>query len=513
MSGALDLTNVSIEDTYQRLIQTDGVYLYDGTGSLFNISGAISPGGSNTQIQYNNSGEFDGVPNLTWDGTTLRATGSFTGSFTGSLFGTASYALNGGVTQLLAGSNITLSPTTGKGQVTISSTGGSGGQGNTSTGSYGSFYDTTTQTNPVANIPRSMSLNTTDITNGVSISGSTNPFNTYIKTENAGVYDIQFSAQIEKTDSGTDEIVIWLRKNNINLTDTATKLTLVGNNTKVVAAWNWFVNSAANDYYQIIWQSADTGMRLYAEPANSTPGIPSVIVTANRVDQFLSNTGSFSGSFTGHLIGTASFATSSSRAVSASFAQNALIASSAQNALIASSVNTLNQDLIISDGYKIYISSPATPSAGISSYSKPISQLTVVGAYSGETIKGFAGQRLYPGELIYLYTDGLWYKADATPDSTNGPSSATSLLGMLVGSVTAEINDNIVVLLQGMVYTDSIVYSIPPEPGVPLWAGTTPGTIEISEPSTSGNVVRQVGRTITSNVIRFAPDNYFSIIQ
>ena len=84
---------------------------------------------------------------------------------------------------------------------------------------------------------------------------------------------------------------------------------------------------------------------------------------------------------------------------------------------------------------------------------------------------------------------------------------------MLVGSVTAEINDNIVVLLQGMVYTDSIVYSIPPEPGVPLWAGTTPGTIEISEPSTSGNVVRQVGRTITSNVIRFAPDNYFSIIQ
>jgi hypothetical protein len=35
---------------------------------------------------------------LTFDGTTLRATGSFTGSFTGSLFGTASFALNGGVT-------------------------------------------------------------------------------------------------------------------------------------------------------------------------------------------------------------------------------------------------------------------------------------------------------------------------------------------------------------------------------------------------------------------------------
>jgi len=235
---------------------------------------------------------------------------------TGSLFGTASYASNGGVTQLLAGPNITLSPTTGVGQVTISSTSGGGGF-NTATGSYGSFYDTTTQTNPVANIPRSMSLNTTDITNGVSVSGSTNPFNTYIKTENAGVYNIQFSAQVDKTDSGTDEIVIWLRKNGIDLTDTATTLTLPTNNSKAVAAWNWFVNSAANDYYQIIWYSADTDLRILAETAGGGhPGIPSVIATVNRVDQFLSNTGSFTGSFTGvftgSLFGTASFATSAS---------------------------------------------------------------------------------------------------------------------------------------------------------------------------------------------------------
>jgi hypothetical protein len=35
---------------------------------------------------------FGGVANLTWDGTTLYATGSFTGSFNGQLTGTASYA-------------------------------------------------------------------------------------------------------------------------------------------------------------------------------------------------------------------------------------------------------------------------------------------------------------------------------------------------------------------------------------------------------------------------------------
>jgi len=216
----------------------------------------------------------------------------------------ASYAANGGVTQLLAGPNISLSPTNGLGQVTVSATLSGSTIFNTATGSYGSFYDTTTQTNPVANIARSMSLNSTEITNGVSISGSTNPFNTYIKTENAGVYDIQFSAQLDKTDSGTDEIVIWLRKNGIDLTDTATSVSLVGNNAKNVAAWNWFVSSAAGDYYQIIWYSPDTSVRLFAEVAGGGhPGIPSVIVTANRVDQFLSNTGSFSGSFTGVFTG------------------------------------------------------------------------------------------------------------------------------------------------------------------------------------------------------------------
>jgi hypothetical protein len=235
---------------------------------------------------------------------------------------TASFASNGGVTQILAGPNIIVSPLSGQGQVTISSTGTGTGSFNTATGSYGSFYDTTTQVNPVANTPNSMSFNETAITNGVSISGSLSPFNTYIKTQNAGVYNIQFSAQVDKTDSGTDSVDIWIRKNGIDLLDTATTVTLTGNNDKSVAAWNWFVQSATNDYYQLIWASADTDMRLLAEASSSVhPGVPSVILTANRVDQFLSNTGSFNGdfngSFTGSLQGTASFATN---ALSASYA-------------------------------------------------------------------------------------------------------------------------------------------------------------------------------------------------
>jgi hypothetical protein len=242
---------------------------------------------------------------------------------TASYAATSSYAMNGGVTQLLAGPNVTLSPTNGLGQVTVSATLSGSTSFNTATGSYGSFYSTQTQTN-VAGTARSMSLNTTDITNGVSISGSTNPFNTYIKTQNAGIYNIQFSAQVDKTDSGTDEIWIWIRKNGTNLTDTATSIQLVGNGAHYVASWNFFVNAAADDYFQLMWYSPDANVRLHAEPAfGVVPGIPSLIVTANRIDQFLSNTGSFSGSFTGgftgSLQGTASFATSASWAPDTTF--------------------------------------------------------------------------------------------------------------------------------------------------------------------------------------------------
>jgi hypothetical protein len=66
-----------------------------GTGivTISATGGSGSPGGSTTQIQYNNAGTFAGVPTLTYSGSLLRATGSFTGSFTGSLQGTSSYAL------------------------------------------------------------------------------------------------------------------------------------------------------------------------------------------------------------------------------------------------------------------------------------------------------------------------------------------------------------------------------------------------------------------------------------
>jgi hypothetical protein len=69
-----------------------------GIGEVtISASAGGTPGGETTQIQYNSDNRFEGVPTLTYDGDTLKATGSFFGNLTGtsSFTLTASY-IDGG---------------------------------------------------------------------------------------------------------------------------------------------------------------------------------------------------------------------------------------------------------------------------------------------------------------------------------------------------------------------------------------------------------------------------------
>lgn len=220
---------------------------------------------------------------------------------------------------LKQGSNVTLSDD-GVGGVTISSTGGGGSGGNAATSSYGSFYSSATQLN--IGTANSMSFNNTDISNGVAISGSEN---TKIKIYTPGEYDIQFSAQLNRSTGGTtSQANIWLSKNGTNVPYSNTSLEIPGGTSKyTVAAWNWFVAATADDYYEIRWTSPDADVQLVAVPSPPYgPAVPSVIATVNRVDIAGSNTGSFQGSFSGSFSGSITNAVSASYALTASYALN-----------------------------------------------------------------------------------------------------------------------------------------------------------------------------------------------
>lgn len=148
---------------------------------------------------------------------------------------------------------------------------------------YGSFYDTTIQPNVVGgNTGIAMTYNSTALSNGISITGSSK-----ILFEFGGVYNIQFSAQFDKTDSGIDDVNVWLSKNGVYEPYSDTRLTLDGNNAKVVAAWNFMMSLVSGDYLEIIWASSDQDLRIYAEAPRTSPytspGIPSVILTVQQI--------------------------------------------------------------------------------------------------------------------------------------------------------------------------------------------------------------------------------------
>ncbi len=146
---------------------------------------------------------------------------------------------------------------------------------------WGSFYDTTIQTNAGSTYSNIISFDSIDFQDGVTIENGTD-----IKLEFGGIYNIQFSLQVEKTDAGEDDIEIWLKKNGVNVDDSTTLVTLNGNNAKAVAAWNFFVDADAGDYFQLAWHSNDLNIRILSRPAQSNPtrpAIPSIILTVNKI--------------------------------------------------------------------------------------------------------------------------------------------------------------------------------------------------------------------------------------
>jgi hypothetical protein len=147
------------------------------------------------------------------------------------------------------------------------------------TGYYGSFYDTTTQNAVGVNTYQPVTINTTDISNQVSIANSS-----HIVVANSGIYNIQFSLQIDKSQGSLAHVYIWLKKNGVDVPNSATELAVQGTSSEIVAAWNFVVSASANDYYELMWSSTDEDIQIKARTASGVvPAIPSIILTVVSV--------------------------------------------------------------------------------------------------------------------------------------------------------------------------------------------------------------------------------------
>ncbi len=163
--------------------------------------------------------------------------------------------------------------------------GTNGVDGTSGFGAFGNFWDEISQTNPDPSVANEMKYRTTGDSQDISIVD-----NSRITFENAGVYNIEFSAQLSKTNGSSSNIYIWLRQNDVDVPFSATALTIQGNTQKLVAAWNFFATVQAGDNIQIMWTSTDNSVILHAAPTSEASGInpyipqtPSVIMTVHQI--------------------------------------------------------------------------------------------------------------------------------------------------------------------------------------------------------------------------------------
>jgi len=147
---------------------------------------------------------------------------------------------------------------------------------------FGSFQNTANQTAAAVNTPYTITLNTTDVADGIYISSNK------IYFRNAGTYNIQFSFQFANTDTQIHESYIWIAKNGTNIDGTTSKYSVINSHGGVdgylIAVANFFVTVVANDYIELKWAVSNTSIYIEAYSSSTSPftrpSIPSSVVTA-----------------------------------------------------------------------------------------------------------------------------------------------------------------------------------------------------------------------------------------
>ena len=151
---------------------------------------------------------------------------------------------------------------------------------------YGAFQDSTDQVAANTTTAYAITFDTTDYSNGITLSNSSR-----LNVSQGGLYNVQFSIQFKNTTNDTQDVEVWFRKNGTDIAKSNSRFGLSarkssGDASHVVAAMNYFVDLAENDYIQLMWRTSDVGVSIEQYPAGTTPtrpATPSAIATISFV--------------------------------------------------------------------------------------------------------------------------------------------------------------------------------------------------------------------------------------
>ena len=169
----------------------------------------------------------------------------------------------------------------------------------TPTGYYAMYQDVLTQTVAVINTGYPIKFRTLDFSNGVTVVS-----NSRITFANTGIYNLQFSVQLENSDTQEHDVTIWLRKNGVDVVGSAGFVAVVskhgGINGHVLPSWNYLLDVIAGEYYELVWSATSTQVTMpFIAAGSPPPSVASALFTVTQQAGIMAGTGMTSLTTTG----------------------------------------------------------------------------------------------------------------------------------------------------------------------------------------------------------------------
>jgi hypothetical protein len=139
---------------------------------------------------------------------------------------------------------------------------------------YGAFSSYTSQST-TADTATLLTMTNTDFSSEVSLTTGSK-----MQVAKAGIYNMQFSVQIENLDNAPQDVFIWLRQNGVDITGSTGLVGIpqrksAGNPAHDIKGWNYFLSMKAGDYVQIYWSTTNALVTIPTYAASTLPTKPS----------------------------------------------------------------------------------------------------------------------------------------------------------------------------------------------------------------------------------------------
>ena len=155
------------------------------------------------------------------------------------------------------------------------------------TNSYAVYYDTSKQSTTIATAT-AVKFNFQQVENKISVSNNSAGNATKLIVSENGLYQVNFNLQFIKSDINTDELNVWIRKNNAGYLNSTLNYQVIGGGLKNNISGVYFLNLIAGDYIELFYsiKNSNTNMvgSLSTSVTPSKPATPSAMISIHLLN-------------------------------------------------------------------------------------------------------------------------------------------------------------------------------------------------------------------------------------